>query len=341
LKRRDLPVVFTYHIPGITCPRGTLLRYGRSVCDGVWGLHKCSRCALHAHGLIKPLSQVLGSLPPVVGRSASALGWQGRAATVLRTTELQALRQRALVAFFAEVDQVVAVSQWVRQMLLRNGVPSEKITLSPHGIAQSSGHQSGTAAAAKGSRLRTPVRVGFVGRLYPIKGAHVLIEALRQRPDLPLELDLFGVIQDGTSRMYEQELRRSASGDTRVRFLAPLPAEDVVPRLREYDFLAVPSQCVETGPLVVLEASAAGIPVIGSNLGGISELVEHEQNGLLVDAADTTAWIRALERICCEPALACRLRAGVRLPRAMSVVADEMIALYHKAIEGVPCVARI
>jgi glycosyltransferase involved in cell wall biosynthesis len=334
LKRRDLPVVFTYHIPGITCPRGTLLRYSRSVCDGVWGLHKCSRCVLHSHGLVRPLSQILGSLPPAVGRATRSLGWQGRAATALRTTELQALRQRTLAAFLAEVDQIVAVAGWVRDLLVRNGVPDAKITICRHGRTQADGASS-RPGQGTGQHEPGPLRLAFIGRLYPAKGLHVLVDALLQLPALPVKLDVYGVVQERNSKMYRAKLAKRAAGDSRIAFLPALPQEDIVARLAEYDALAVPSQVVETGPLVVYDAFAAGIPVVGARRGGIAELVEHEVNGLLVEAASPNAWGAALHRLADDTGLLERFRAGVKRPRTMAAVAVEMRELYGSVLDSV------
>src|SRR3989442_1723482 len=82
-----------------------------------------------------------------------------------------------------------------------------------------------------------------------------------------------GVRQGASGDRYAAELGASIADDARIRILSPLHPDEVVPRLRSYDVVVVPSQCLETGPLVVLEAFAARTPVIGSKLGGISELV--------------------------------------------------------------------
>ena len=66
----------------------------------------------------------------------------------------------------------------------------------------------------------------------------------------------------------EERSGAKAAADSRIRFLEPLPNDQVPERLREYDALAVPSVGFETGPLTVYDAFAAGIPVIGSRRGG-------------------------------------------------------------------------
>jgi glycosyltransferase involved in cell wall biosynthesis len=100
--------------------------------------------------------------------------------------------------------------------------------------------------------------------------------------------------------------------------------------LSKIDVLAVPSQWLETGPLVLLEAFAAGTPVIGSDLGGIGELVRHDENGILVPHDDVGAWTAAMTRLANDPALLDRLRQGMGSVRTMSDVGCDMAELYRE-----------
>jgi glycosyltransferase involved in cell wall biosynthesis len=168
--------------------------------------------------------------------------------------------------------------------------------------------------------------------MYPAKGVHVLLEAFHRRAGSSMTLDIYGIVQERQSEEYTQRLQRRAANDPRVRFLPQLPNREVVSRLKEYDVLAVPSQWMETGPLVVYDAFSAGIPVVGSNRGGIAELVCHEQNGLLVETSNVNAWEDALDRLTNEQGLLDRLRAGVSPPRTMTAVAAEMADLYSELL---------
>jgi len=93
--------------------------------------------------------------------------------------------------------------------------------------------------------------------------------------------------------------------------------------------LAVSSQWLETGPLVVLEAFAAKVPVIGSRLGGIAELVRDGVDGLLVEPSSTEDWAKKLRRLMDDPSLLLRLRSNVRAPRTITTVANEMASIYQ------------
>jgi glycosyltransferase involved in cell wall biosynthesis len=141
---------------------------------------------------------------------------------------------------------------------------------------------------------------------------------------------VFGIVEDERSDAYRTRIERVAGGDPRIAFHAPVPSHDVVSTLRRYDALVVPSQWLETGPLVVLEAFAARIPVIGSRLGGVAELVRDERDGVLVAHDQPGAWRDALERIAGNHALLETLRAGVRPPRTVAEVAEDMVRVYRE-----------
>ena len=326
-KQRGLPVVFTYHTPTVSCQRGTLILWGKEFCDGKQHVRRCAGCTLHGLGLNRPAARAVGALPPAVGRFFGDAGVRGRVWTALRMSELITLRHAAFRALMAEVDHVVAVCSWVRDVLLLNDVPAGKITLCRHGIRLPTG-----AMARRASVLhvdsRDGLRIAFVGRFDPTKGIHVLVNALRLEPTLKVRLDIYGVVQSEANEHYRQKIRALAANDPRIRLCEPLPAHEVVPTLRGYDVLAVPSQWLETGPLVALEAFAAGIPVIGWNIGGIAEIVQHGINGLLIEPDSVRAWVDTLQQLAGDPVLLANLKAGVRMPRSSEQVAHETLQLY-------------
>ncbi len=359
-KARQIPVVFTYHTPAATCPRRTLLRWGVEPCAGLMDVHDCARCTLE--GLIsrkadgrwpmakarKRVPQLVGSLPPAFGCWLGKLDLQGGVWTALGMTELVRSRHAVTRAFLNEVDHVVAVCEWVRQVLLRNGVPETKITLCPCGITKEAAsreqpgevasqrrHGTGKAEIQNPSTLNSQpstLRICFLGRLDPTKGVHILLHALRSIPQAPVKLDIYGVAQGEGGRNYEQTLRRIANDDDRVKFCLPVPPTEIIAILKNYDLLAVPSQILETGPLVVWEAFAAGVPVLGSRLGGIADRVQDGVDGILVEADSIESWAAALARLAGEPGLLEKLRLEIQPPRAMSDVASEMIGIYSELL---------
>lgn len=335
VKARGIPVVFTYHTPAVSCQRGTMMWFGEKICDGIFRLGTCTRCSLHREGVPRGLADLVASVPASVGKALGRRGLAGGAWTALRMRALLKIRGDAFREFIDQVDHVVAVSGWVQDVLIHNGVDPTKITVSRQGLPHVEEGELIKHPDESGIPVRDPagpLRMIFVGRLVPMKGAHIIVRALRDGPHLNVKLDIYGNVPRG-DEAYLRSVQRLALGDPRIRFLGSLHSEEVVGRMRQYDLLVVPSRWLETGPLVVLEAYAAGIPVLGSNLIGIPDLVSDGVNGLLVSPVRPESFLKALERICREPELLQRLRAGVRPPRSMETVSREMEALYRKLLE--------
>lgn len=324
-KRVGMKTVVTMHVPGNVCMRGTMLYEGRLACDGQIVPEKCASCWLQSKGLPAGAARCMAKLPQGLGPLARLprLG-PALAANALAANHKNQLHEMALTA-----DRIVAVCRWLQDALLVNGVQAGKLVLNRQGIGD--GVKSRTSGRAINSSVT--FRFGFLGRWDPIKGVDVLVEAFKCLPkSLAVELDICAVAAVGDAKKYRDEVQRSAVGDPRIRFLPEIPPGGVGAFLADLDALAVPSQWLETGPLVVLEAFAVGTPVIGSDLGGIKELVSHERDGLLVLHDDVSAWTAMMTRLATERGLLHRLRQGIGPVRTMSEVAVDMAALYRELI---------
>jgi glycosyltransferase involved in cell wall biosynthesis len=325
VKSSGRPLVFTYHTPTVSCVRGTLLRWGREVCDGRLDAGTCSACLLDAHGVSAGVGRVVSAVGTVVGPGLEAVGAAGGAFTALRMPGLVRRQHAALQRLFEISDAIVAPAPWVRDLLLANGVAAERIVLSRHGV-------TAPGVGKLASRFNnTSLGLAHLGRVDAAKGTRLLLDALRRCPEAPIELNVYGVSQGDESRSLLERLEAEVTNDPRVRFLPPVPHDRVVAALATYDAVVVPSQGFETGPLVVLEAFAAGVPVIGSDLGGIAEKVRHGVDGLLVRPFDSPArWAEVLTRAAADAPAFRALGQNVRRPRSADAVADEMLALYER-----------
>jgi glycosyltransferase involved in cell wall biosynthesis len=318
---RGIPLVFTVHTP-VVCARGTLMRWGSMVCDGVMRDDVCSACTVAAQGLPRPVAAAyapLARLARPISRSHSGGAW-----TALRLPDLVVERIRAVRSFLGHMRRIIVQADWTRSVLERNDVPGSIIHLVRHGLVDQ-------AANPRIEKFGSTLRLAYLGRLAPFKGPHFIVEAMRAVPSLPVELTMFGIEQEGAYTEYAQWLRRRATEDPRIRLMPAIPNDQVVRTLARYDALVVPSRWLETGPLVVLEAFAAGVPVIGSRLGGIAELVRDGIDGLLVEP-QPDAWIALLRRIASDPAILQRLRSGIEQPRSMQQVARETNVVYAAAL---------
>jgi glycosyltransferase involved in cell wall biosynthesis len=137
-----------------------------------------------------------------------------------------------------------------------------------------------------------PVRFLFASSLIPTKGPDLLLRAFAQLQG-SASLSLAGHAPNYDGRPdYAQEVIAAAAKDERVRWLGLVPAAQMAALFADHDVLVLPSIWPENSPLVVREATAAGLRIIGPSHGGTRELAPDAR---LVDPGDTIALLAALE----------------------------------------------
>ena len=178
------------------------------------------------------------------------------------------------------------------------------------------GERSG-ARQALGLPSDAPVLL-FVGRIQPLKGPDVAVRALAElgRRDAILLLvgGASGVEGDLEVALLHRLIAELGVAD-QVRFVPPQPHHILSTYYRAADVVVVPSRSESFG-LVALEASACGIPVVASAVGGLLTLVDHGESGYLVPDRDPAVFARHIGDLIADPALAARLGAnGARRSR--------------------------
>lgn len=202
---------------------------------------------------------------------------------------------------------IVAVSDATRSALVAQGYPASRTVTVRNGIEA----RQPAAPAALEPAPPGPVLLE-VGRLCDVKGQRELIAALPRlgREDVTVLLAGDDVEAGGTYRRALEAQARELRVEGRVRFLGR--RDDVPALLAAADALVLPSW-VEGLPLVVLEAMAAGVPVVASSVGGTPEAVVDGETGLLVPPRDADALARALDGLLSDPARARALGEAGRL----------------------------
>ena len=214
-----------------------------------------------------------------------------RVGTLRRTSDF-ALRRAA---------HLVVPSESLRQLALGWGLSPERITLLPNPIAAPVLASRDELRQRHG--LEGPTLV-FAGRLAPQKRLDVALEALARVTGVTLL-----IAGDGPD---ETQVRRHAGApalDGRVRFLGAQPRSVVFELLGAAD-AALLSSSWENFPHMAVEALAVGTPVLATAVGGVTEIVRHEENGLLVPPGDPEALAAAIRRYFADAALRERLSAA-------------------------------
>jgi glycosyltransferase involved in cell wall biosynthesis len=153
-------------------------------------------------------------------------------------------------------------------------------------------------AATEARKESQHLRILFVGRLHSAKGVHLLLEAAAKlAKNSALTLTIVGAGPD------EAALREKYGSLPGFHFTGFVSEAEISNMMVNSDVLCIPSIWLENSPGVVIHALGLGVPVIGSNKGGIPELIEDGKNGLLFKVNDTEALQTTLERIIQEHSL--------------------------------------
>ena len=170
-------------------------------------------------------------------------------------------------------------SDFLRRRMIAEGFPAEKIEVNHHGIDPS----------VVKPRYDHDGYFLYVGRLSPEKGIETILTVARALPDVR-----FKIVGRGPE---EQALHRLGHACPNVEFVGFQSGDALWELYRGARALLLPSRWHENFPLTVLEAMAAGKPVIASRVGGIPEMVEDHCTGILVSPLDMHGWAEAVARL--------------------------------------------
>lgn len=246
----------------------------------------------------------------------------------------------------AEVDLITTVSAYMKRTVTkRYDVPDDKIQVVYSGVDVTRYMPPWTD---EGKQMRTTMRqrfasedddvILFIGRLSRTKGVHVLIESmnhvLAHHPKAKLIIVGGKWFSDNSQNEYVRFLHRLAKPyKDRITFTNYIPSEHIPHILTIGDVFVCSSQWHEPLARVHYEAMAAGIPIITTNRGGNSEVIEHHVNGLVIDDyASPKAFARAINELLHnkEKALALAYEGRKRAETAFSFAntAEQLERLY-------------
>ena len=197
---------------------------------------------------------------------------------------------------------VISVSKWISDGMITIGADPHRATIIPNGVDLDT-------FPYRGHEGRNPGEILFVGRYENEKGFDVLLQAL-QRVASASDVTLTAV-GTGSLEVAYRELARELGISDRVKFVGRLFGAELVAAYHRASVFVLPSRSEPFG-LVMLEAMACGTPFVGTAVGGVAEVAEHEQTGLLVPSEDPAAMAAAISRLLSDDTLARRLAENAR-----------------------------
>ncbi|MBN4046592.1 glycosyltransferase [bacterium AH-315-P15] len=193
----------------------------------------------------------------------------------------------------SSVTRFIALTPFARGKFIEAGLPAGKLVVKPNFVIDPGAPELPPAQSRE--------EFVFLGRLSEEKGLHTLLRAWRGS-DQTLR-----IIGDGPERAALE-----AIAPRNVTFTGTLPADTVRAALAGARALLVPSRWYEGFPMVIVEAFAAGVPVIASRIGSLTDLILPGQNGELVDVGDIEQWQAIVQRFSENTALATACAQGAR-----------------------------
>jgi L-malate glycosyltransferase len=278
------------------------------------GIQAVLACDFYANVFALPAA-ALAEVPVRIGARRDVL--------MPERTPAQQLLQRLA---YQLAHRVVANSTAAVEQLIEEGVADWRIVQIGNGIDLSRYPEDD--AAARLARAKSTGRrvITTVANLRPGKGHDVLLKAaarvIRRVPDVQ-----FQIVGDGPRR---QELEQQAAAlriSAQVSFLGH--RDDVPAVLAQSDLFAFPS-FMEAAPNAVIEAMAAGLPIVATRVGGIPEVIEHEHNGLLVAPGDDRALAAGLLRVIERPELALQVGEAARQTVEARFSFDRMVSEFQE-----------
>jgi glycosyltransferase involved in cell wall biosynthesis len=217
------------------------------------------------------------------------------------------------------VSAYIALTDFARSKFIQGGFPEDKIFVKPNYLQSDPGPGKGRGNYAF-----------FVGRLTPEKGITTMLAAWQEiGNELPLQMAGDGPLAD--------EVEKTTREMESVTWLKWLPREEILERMKNASVLILPSTWYEGFPMIVAEAFAVGLPVIASNLGSLSSIVDHHRTGLHFEAGQASGLVEAVRWWLAHPAESTLMRSQARLEYETKYTAEanyEQLMEVYQAVLG-------
>ncbi len=287
-KAANIPVVFTFHDYWMQCLRGQLITSKMQLCLGP-SEDRCVTCMRYYFRSEEEARQ-------------SYRTWDTHTRSIC-----------------AQVDYFITPCRFLYDKFEVWGIPAGRMSYLDYGFDYAPFKKLKKRKASK-------IRFGFMGRIIPVKGVDLLIEAINCLAPSKVELNIFGA--NNSEVPYLKRMDRHQN----VHFLGNYDNREIAKVFQNIDVLVVPSRWYENSPLVIHEAFLAGVPVITANIGGMAELVKDGENGFLFQVDNAQDLQAKMQRFLDHPELLRTLTKLVTPVRSIQEDARDILAIYHKVL---------
>ena len=327
-----IPAVITIHHSGVACPAGDLIRPDGSQCQYAEAPGVCIPCTSLRRQPQWYTGGIIGNIPRQVYEPFGRRTEHARSLPfVLRVIRYPWLVDRQIIhqkKIWELAQHIVAPSQAIKRLLLRNGVDEKKIHILPHGV-------NIPKQKPRRRRATLPVKFGYIGQIAYAKGVHLIFEALAGLGDAAnYEFHVFGEARSPEEKKYFQCLTEQYPRVS-VKDHGYIPHERIHEAYEQVDAVIVPSLAYEAFCLVVHEAFGARTPVIVARAGAMPELVHDGKNGFIFERNDAASLSKVITTIIESPPVIEAMKKDIPAVKSFSTYARELQRIYQTAVRQV------
>jgi glycosyltransferase involved in cell wall biosynthesis len=324
VKAANIPLVLSLTDFWFLCPRINLLHAAGTNCSGQTSPVDCLDCKMMDNRTYRQFKKIVThKLTYPILEEAGRHTWLTRQRGLRGLAGDMKERKAALKQALTLPDCVITASNFVKEIFVENGV-TRPIVVQPYG------HDLSWLKTDMGKSNSDKIRFGYVGQIIEAKGVHLILQALSELPSELVNacsLVIYGNLEHTPA--YGQRLRELAARLPNISFAGTYQHFESARVFEGIDVLLVPSIWYDF-PLIIHEAFATGTPVIATNLGGMAEVVSHENNGLLFERGNVQDLASQLTRLIREPDLFGKLKQNLPAVKSTQEEVSELEMIYQQ-----------
>ena len=322
-KQLNIPCIVTAHHGGLVCPAGALLNTKDEICNIPADYSHCLKCYLRNtptglfwYPLLKKYSQKHYCR---IGERLEKLPSVPFITPIGRTGQIVTKKLKDWKELAATATHFIAPSNAIAEALKRNGCPSEKITVIPHGIPI---HHTSYII-----HHTSTISFYYVGRINYVKGIHVLLKAFSSTDNPNIRLHLIGGAGNDSERRYMRRLQKKYKTDFRIIWHGKVPSEQMPDIIKGFQCLVHPAIYLEVFGLNISEALAQNKYVISTRCGGAEMQIHNVNDGTLVEANDVVSLNKAIKQYINQP------RQTLAKVYSIDEHIKQLIQVYHQTAQ--------
>jgi glycosyltransferase involved in cell wall biosynthesis len=335
-KKANIPQVITLHDFWTQCLTHQRITTTGNLCTN-FSVNKCSHCLsdiLNSGPLINTtlslkyflknknkLKYLISAIKKIYYRSANKLFYLSNHDKYIKIVKS---RNCGMKTILSQMDLVIFPTKFLSHEFLKWNSGISKNILSNDGI--------NTKVFEKFKRLpNKTLRFGYIGSIIPTKGLDMVLRAWPKLAIGNYSLKIYGNLE--TDKKYANNILNLAKNLKNIKFYGNFSPENISKIYSEIDVLIVPSRWFENAPLVIRNALHTKTPIIGVNLGSISELIINNKNGLLYENEDLNGLIKQINHFILDKKLISKMKTNFPHQKSIEENAKELLDYFNKLIK--------